>query len=75
MGISAVAYDPDAGAYSMLEEQAILWAKQAAIDFDLISRVREVRRKIERERHEQMARPSRRSTKVSLKTFENPLKT
>ena len=32
MGISAVEYDPDdAGAYSMLEEQAILWAKQAAI--------------------------------------------
>ncbi len=32
MGISAVEYDPDdAGSYSMLEEEAILWAKQAAI--------------------------------------------
>jgi hypothetical protein len=32
MGISAVEYDPDdGGAYSMLEEEAILWAKQAAI--------------------------------------------
>lgn len=32
MGISAVEYDPDdSGSYSMLEEEAILWAKQAAI--------------------------------------------
>ena len=32
MGISAVEYDPDdMGSYSMLEEEAILWAKQAAI--------------------------------------------
>jgi hypothetical protein len=32
MGISAIEFDPDdAGAYSMLEEQAIIWAKQAAI--------------------------------------------
>ena len=32
MGISAVEYDPDdSGSYSMLEEEAIIWAKQAAI--------------------------------------------
>lgn len=32
MGISAVEYDPDdSGSYSMLEEEAILWAKQAAV--------------------------------------------
>ena len=32
MGISAVEYDPDdSGSYSILEEEAILWAKQAAI--------------------------------------------
>lgn len=32
MGISAVEFDPDdGGAYSMSEEQAIIWAKQAAI--------------------------------------------
>ncbi len=32
MGISAVEYDPnDMGSYSILEEEAILWAKQAAI--------------------------------------------
>jgi hypothetical protein len=32
MGISSVEYDPDdSGSYSMLEEEAILWAKQAAI--------------------------------------------
>lgn len=32
MGISSVEYDPDdSGSYSMSEEEAILWAKQAAI--------------------------------------------